>query len=708
MILLLAGLLRIIYLVEYHDIPEWERLTVDNFYHHNWAQDITDGNYFGDTTYFRAPFYVFCLAALYTISGPSILAARIFGMAIGVASVFMTFLLGYKIFNRRIGLTAALVQAIYPVSMYFEGELLLDPLFTLLLQITLYRLFIWHHDRTVINLAAVGVFTGLAAITRPTALILIPVIILLILWRCHGLGRIAQRTTIFLFAVGIPIAPIFVRNLAVAGDPVLISSQGGINLYIGNNEHADGLSAIMPEPLGHNWRIEDVTYIAENDAGRKLKPGEVSSYWTGRAVKWTTEHPLGFITLYLKKIYFSLSNREISNNRSLPHFFEKVSLLTYNPICFALIFPFAVIGGLTAFRRSKSVRLLLLVMTAYILTTSLFFFASRFRLPLLPCFIILAASGIHVSWEIARRNRASTVTIVILLILLGAGSSYPIVPLPRHHPTQELSSTGLYHYNRGDYKHALAYYRQAWVIDPEYPENHLNLGACFLKLGIGDSARHYFEEESRLHPERAKSYTNLASIYLVNNQYRRAREEAKKALSIKPYDVTSATILLRAAAEDVSVSNDSLWKTISALLPAIGDDLSFVNEAAGFLNQRGEHEKTTSILQRASNPSPPPIELDDLAFSSQFEASRARFLQEKAKSHFLMGYVYAVGGAYSESIKHSHLAINSDPNLTEAYVNLIGGYLATGQAGLADSVLAVALARFPDDGSIRELQRNLR
>ena len=81
---------------------------------------------------------------------------------------------------------------------------------------------------------------------------------------------------------------------------LLMASQGGINFYLGNTDEADGLSAIMPEPLGHNWRIEDITYLAEVDCGRELKPGEVSTYWTGRALKWIQAHPGRFHLLHLK------------------------------------------------------------------------------------------------------------------------------------------------------------------------------------------------------------------------------------------------------------------------------------------------------------------------------------------------------------------------------------------------------------------------
>ncbi|MFQ6008248.1 MAG: hypothetical protein ACE5K8_04775, partial [Candidatus Zixiibacteriota bacterium] len=198
----------------------------------------------------------------------------------------------------------------------------------------------------------------------------------------------------FVFGAVLIIAPVSVRNLAVAGDFVLIASQGGINLYIGNNPSADGVSAVLPEPLGHNWQMRDITYQAEQEAGRRLKPSEVSAFWTQKAVNWITAHPWDFIRLYAKKLYHSISNREISNNRGLAWFFHQVPILRFNPLSFGILFAFAVAGVVMGFRRFRLVRLLLLLIVAYTLLAALFFFNSRFRLPLLPYYFVLSAFGL--------------------------------------------------------------------------------------------------------------------------------------------------------------------------------------------------------------------------------------------------------------------------------------------------------------------------
>ncbi|MEE8578103.1 MAG: glycosyltransferase family 39 protein, partial [candidate division Zixibacteria bacterium] len=291
----IALLIRLLYLYQYAGIPDWTMLTVDNRYHHNWAKAIADGDIFGGTTYFRAPFYSFCLAALYSLFGDSLVVGRLFGLFIGLASVSMTFLLGQRIAGDRAGLIAGILHAIYPITLYFEAELLLDPLFTLLLQLTLYQWLKWLDLPQYRTILVTGLLLGLASITRPTALLLTP-LLLVSIWSSGRFGAITRsdlwkNAGLLVVGTALIVTAVTTRNLIIAADPVLISSQGGINFFIGNHEGSDGRSASMPEPFGHNWQLADVQFEAERAANRELKPGEVSSYWLGKGYEWISDNP---------------------------------------------------------------------------------------------------------------------------------------------------------------------------------------------------------------------------------------------------------------------------------------------------------------------------------------------------------------------------------------------------------------------------------
>ncbi|MBU0983297.1 MAG: glycosyltransferase family 39 protein, partial [candidate division Zixibacteria bacterium] len=147
-IVLIAVLIRVAYLAQYSALPDWFMLTVDNWYHHHWAQAVAGGDLAGGTTYFRAPFYVWCLGLLYAVAGSGLWVARVFGVVVGLLSIGATYLITNKLFDRKTAAVAALFQSVYPLIIYFEAELLLDPLFMLLLQVVVYRYLIWQESRT--------------------------------------------------------------------------------------------------------------------------------------------------------------------------------------------------------------------------------------------------------------------------------------------------------------------------------------------------------------------------------------------------------------------------------------------------------------------------------------------------------------------------------------------------------------------------------
>jgi len=703
-ILALALLIRILYLIQYSAIPDWDQLTIDNYYHHHWAQTIAGGNIFGDTTYFRAPFYIYCLGLLYALFGSSFWVGRLFGVVIGLGSIVMTYFLGRRLFKPRVGLIAAGIQALYPAFIFFEGELLLDPLFMLLLQIAVYSYFVWRDRPGYRKLILCGLFFGLAGITRPTGLLVAALIVLLLLFKDKRFVRENIKTAAgFVLGVAIIISPVFVRNLVIAQDPVLIASQGGINLYIGNNDSADGTSATLPEPLGLNWHIQDITWVAEQELKRELRPGEVSSYWTGRAVDWILSHPGAFIELYFKKLYFSFINLELSNNRDIYAFFSKFVIFKYNPISFGLILPLAFWGMAVTFKDNRRMRLLVFLMAGYIAVSAVFFVNSRFRLPLLPYFILLASCTPAFIKDILKTRLNKLVFFTAAGLLLAVLSFNSIVPLNRKGFTQTLVSKGLYYIHVQDYHRAAAYLHEALKFERNFIETNLNLGICFFRMGVTDSARYYFEQEKSYFPDRPKAYNNLASLYLVNDEVENARNEIEKSLELKPFDPIANMIYLRTVALEKALTNEDLQDLINRAALRTGQDLYLLNEAAALMLHRQDFDRAIALLLRAGQAVPPPIETDDYAFSKDFRNSPINFAKEKAGTFHQLGYLYGIRGEFMESIDNSRRAIELNPELSDAYVNLVSGYLSTGNRLAADSVYQQARVKFPDNEQIERL-----
>jgi tetratricopeptide (TPR) repeat protein len=494
----------------------------------------------------------------------------------------------------------------------------------------------------------------------------------------------------------------------VAQDPVLIASQGGINLFIGNNPHADGLSAMLPQPFGHNWQIQDIAYVAEIKKGGELTPGEVSDYWSGRAREWMINNPVDFATLYLRKLYFSISDREVSNNRDLDAFFARVPFFRYHPLSFAILFALGAIGGVAGWRRDRRVGIITAALLLFIFSNSLFFVNSRFRLPEIPLLIML--SSFAVTWLFSQRRPFTRAGMVAILsaVALFLISCLPLLRLPFGGNVGGTASRANYLYVQGKYREAIEIGSQVLRSDSLFPDANLTVGAAYFRSGKGDSAKYYFERERTFHPARPKAYTNLASYYLVNHEYDSAYIKLNRALLLRPYDLMANSLLLRLVSADGEATSDDVLATISGTLARTDSNLTLLLEAAKVATERGLAPAAESLLHASLRHGPPPVETDDAAFEPSYPYTPNGLNQLRAEAHHLLGYLFGLSGRFAESIEESRAAIEREPGRAEAYVNLISGYVSIGDLVTANSELQIALHRFPDHPQIQQIAASLR
>jgi hypothetical protein len=100
-------------------------------------------------------------------------------------------------------------------------------------------------------------------------------------------GDRAKAIALLAAGVAVVLVPVGLRNKAVGGDFLITTSQAGPNFYIGNHEGATGRYLPL-RPDRETYAVEriDATELAEASAGRRLTPGEVSSYWWSRSFAW--------------------------------------------------------------------------------------------------------------------------------------------------------------------------------------------------------------------------------------------------------------------------------------------------------------------------------------------------------------------------------------------------------------------------------------
>jgi 4-amino-4-deoxy-L-arabinose transferase-like glycosyltransferase len=449
-ILLFGLVLRSVYLTEIESSPAFRYPAFDAEFHDYWARSLVSGDWsepqfhddprIHETPFFRPPGYPYFLAGVYALTGNSHLAARVVQMLMGLASCVLAFLLGRSLFGRGVGLIFAALMSCYWIFIYFEGELLAPVLLVFLALASLLAFARWLDGTTYRNTIATGVLLGLFALVRPNALVLVPVALIWIWWiarRRKDPRRFRVALLGFPLGVVLAVAPATIRNHVVADDLVLITSNAGVNLYIGNNEQTDCVNANIPI-LGElttlaNWTCFDQPAIVagvERIEGRALKASEVSQFFSQKALDYIAENPAQTAALAWEKALLFWGPVEISNNKVI-HFDRAHSpVLRFLP-GFPLALALAIVGLLFLFlefragrksrpnvtadtsRRFELTVLLLAFVAIYFASYLPFFIAGRYRVPIIPFLLLFGAYGIARVYSLVSARRLTHAAIWI-------------------------------------------------------------------------------------------------------------------------------------------------------------------------------------------------------------------------------------------------------------------------------------------------------
>ena len=112
---------------------------------------------------------------------------------------------------------------------------------------------------------------GLAALARPNALLLAPMLLVWLLWSLRERLSFARRLALaaaLSAGVALLVLPATARNYAVGGDLTLITSSGGSNFFVGNNPEANGSYRIprrFPRALADDQQFHLAIAVRQGD-----------------------------------------------------------------------------------------------------------------------------------------------------------------------------------------------------------------------------------------------------------------------------------------------------------------------------------------------------------------------------------------------------------------------------------------------------------
>lgn len=659
----------------------WNALSVgDDFYanflsdastYRLWAAKLASGLTYGDPVFSMGPLYPYFLAALLRI-GFDFSSVLLLQAVLGSFTVVFIYLCARDVFGEGAGLISGILAAGFAPFIFYDGLLLSESLQLLLIAVSLHLLITKNGSHGLLRVFLAGTLSGLTALGRGTVVVFPLLVALFWLVRYFVSGKRdggshPVRAVILLMGLLLGISPATVHNLS-NGDAVLISSNVGINFFIGNNIHATGS---YEEPPGLDLSTDFTgRKIAERFAGRKLKASEVSSFWMTQAVEDIMDFPAHFAWGLVRKLWLYFWYFDIPQMESLHihHMFS--SLFRFPLFGFWLVLTLGLVGMAFA-RLDERSWIPIMLFISNVLGTILFFVIGRFRLHGSLALLVTSGAGVSVIAGCLRRREWLRISSPLALALMITILTLMPRPMDRKVKTASaLDNVGIFHYYRGENREAMYWFRRAGAASPSYPPSFNNIGAYFYSIGELDSARIYFHKALSVDSTEHTSLMNLGRIHLEQNEADSARKYLEKARRFAPFST---------AAEDLLRNLKHMSAGLEETEPEYSSSFNALLAKAEQLSSRRRFAEAQQYYLQALELSPDNIKaLNNLGFAYQAEKK-----YEKAAEQFMK---------VLELSPHHAVALN----------NLAGTVY---QMGLVDSARALwekALVLDPANAQIRK------
>jgi tetratricopeptide (TPR) repeat protein len=234
-----------------------------------------------------------------------------------------------------------------------------------------------------------------------------------------------------------------------------------------------------------------------------------------------------------------------------------------------------------------------------------------------------------------------------------------------------LFDLGMEQAEQGQDEQAIASFRGALAVDPEYAEAHNSLANVLARRGRADEAVAHYRKVLELKPGHVEPHNNLGIALAGRGQVEEAIAHYQQALEIKPDSEEAHYNLGNALAGRGRV--DEAVAHYQKALETKPDFAEAHNNLANVLAGRGRIEEAIAHYRQALEIKP-----------------------DYAEAHLGLGAALAGRGRVDEAIAHYRKALDIKPDYAEAHNNLANALLGRGQVEEAIAHYRQALEIKPD------------
>jgi tetratricopeptide (TPR) repeat protein len=686
------------------------------------ARRVVNGDLgLGPGLYYVSPLYIYFLATVLFVTD-SFTAARVVQIVLGTAAVGFIFLSAREWFGERAAWAAALLAAFTGLFTFYEALILqasIDVFLTSAALLCLTLALKSARGPREFWFLMCGLVFGIQALNRPNMTLAAAGLALTLV-----LVRRFRPAAVLIAGLLVGMAPVAIRNVVVSREWSLVSSHGGLNFYIGNNEKATGfyraVPGITPNIAGQET---DARRIAERALGRPLTEAETSDYFFDLAWTWIRWHPVAAFGLFARKLGWVFNAQHIALPYSYPFYaYDARTMLRFYVVGPWLLIPLGLVGLVFAApalkgrptpatapalkgrptqakgkakhvrpRESEDVpqsnaRVDYLVWVSFVpwcaLSVAVFFVAERYRLPVLVPLCMGAGAAIDAAVAAITAKRANA--------LIVPGISFMVI------------------FALANWRHGL--HDGRW-------EEGLRMAQRLVILGRYDEAEQWVEKLEPQAPRAGLAHQGVGMQYLVENQTSQAIAHLTRALEIDPnqplVQYTLGQALLKAGRAKDAVPRLERGFDAGIEIPLGGFDLALA------LRDAGDPQRAADVIRRVRFSDDTELEMwlraGRLAVelkapdaAEPFFKHAAEMSPNQASARQQYGLNLLVLGRFEQAAFELAEAVRLDPRNADSLSHLAYCELKLGRRGEAATHASAALALNPEDQLAKQVAAAIR